>query len=169
VTHRVLLLVALALGGAVAARAQEPALVLGAGLFGLDGNEDQAAVLDGEYRWAPWAVTGVLKIHPLVGVLGTSHATFHVRAGLGRDFPFAQRWNVNINSGPGYYHTGNGKELGSDIEFRSAIELSCRLNAHQRLGVSLAHLSNAGIAEHNPGIESFEVVFAWLDPFRGAR
>ena len=53
----------------------------------------------------------------------------------------------------------------TDLEFRSAIELSCLLRDNMRLGVALAHLSNAGLADHNPGIETLSFTFGWLDPF----
>ena len=55
--------------------------------------------------------------------------------------------------GIGYYDDGDGKKLGNDIEFRSTLEISYQLKNKNRIGLSFGHISNANIAEDNPGVE----------------
>ena len=55
--------------------------------------------------------------------------------------------------GIGYYDDGDGKELGHNIEFRTTFELSYQLKNENRIGISFGHISNANIADNNPGVE----------------
>jgi len=55
--------------------------------------------------------------------------------------------------GVGYYDDGDGKELGNNIEFRTTFELSYQLKNENRIGISFGHISNANIADINPGAE----------------
>ena len=55
--------------------------------------------------------------------------------------------------GVGYYDDGNGKALGNNIEFRSTLEASYQLKNDNRIGISFGHISNANIADDNPGVE----------------
>ncbi|HVS01954.1 MAG TPA: acyloxyacyl hydrolase, partial [Thermoanaerobaculia bacterium] len=113
-------------------------------------------VLDLEYRFAPrrWAIT------PLVGVLGTDEGGYHLRAGFGRDFPLGERFSALVTFAAGFYDQGNGKDLGEHVQFRSALDLGVRLRRGLRLGVSVAHLSNASLEERNPGVETLTLTLA---------
>ena len=55
---------------------------------------------------------------------------------------------------PGYYHEGSGLDLGHALEFRSQIEFAYRFDDRSRIGVAVSHMSNASIADENPGTES---------------
>ena len=55
--------------------------------------------------------------------------------------------------GVGYYDDGNGKKLGSKIEFRTAFEISYEMQNKNRIGLSFSHISNANISNTNPGVE----------------
>ena len=55
--------------------------------------------------------------------------------------------------GAGYYDDGNGKDLGSNIEFRTTLEVSYQLKNKNRIGFSFGHISNANIGDKNPGVE----------------
>ena len=65
--------------------------------------------------------------------------------------------------GAGYYDDGNGKKLGSKIEFRTTFEVSYQLKSENRIGLSLGHISNANIGDNNPGVEilslSYQVAY----------
>ena len=54
--------------------------------------------------------------------------------------------------GAGYYDNGDGKNLGSHIEFRTTLEVSYQLESKNRIGFSFGHISNANIGEKNPGV-----------------
>ena len=65
--------------------------------------------------------------------------------------------------GAGYYDDGDGKKLGSDIEFRTTVEVSYQLKNENRIGFSFGHISNANIGDKNPGVEilslSYQVAY----------
>jgi len=154
----VALLVVLLLAAAAPARATEPTAVAAFGLVGPEGGEDRAAVLDLEYRFRPWR----FGIGPLMGAAMTSDGASYVRVGLGRDFPFGRRWNVNVSSAAGAYQHGHAKRLGRGLEFRSAIDLSVEVRPGVRCGAALAHLSNAGIGRINPGVETVTFTLSFV-------
>ena len=141
---------------AAPARADSTA-VAGFGLVGPEDGENHSAVLDLEYRFKPWR----FGIGPVIGASATSDGGAYLRAGFSRDFPFAQRWNANITLAAGGYQPGHGKNLGTGFEFRSAIDLSYEAQPGVRFGAALAHLSNAGISDSNPGVETFTITIAF--------
>ena len=49
---------------------------------------------------------------------------------------------------------GNSKDLGYLLQFRSQIEFAWRIDGGTRLGLSLNHISNAGLGTQNPGSET---------------
>lgn len=100
-------------------------------------------------------------IFPLVGVFATADESIHVRAGFGRDFPLGERVVMTLSSAAGYWEQGDGPDLGHELEFRSALDLHFRVRENLRVGLTVAHLSNAGIADHNPGVETVSVSLAW--------
>ena len=65
--------------------------------------------------------------------------------------------------GAGYYDDGDGKKLGSDIEFRTTFEVSYQLKNENRIGFSFGHISNANLGDKNPGVEilslSYQVAY----------
>jgi hypothetical protein len=142
---------------AIAAADDAPRWLAGAGWWGLKGRDSSAAVVDLEHRFAPvWR-----GVFPLVGGLATSDGAWHVRAGLGRDVALGERWVVTISSAAGWFDPGDGDDLGHDVEFRSALDVAYRLREDLRIGLAVAHLSNASLAEDNPGVETLSLVVSW--------
>jgi hypothetical protein len=158
----------LVLAGTPPARAQglfdvvsrRPVAAASFGVFGLRENEDSSAVLEVEYRFAPrrWGV------RPVVGAAATSRGASYLRLGAGRDFRLAERWTAHLGFAGNSYFEGSGKELGSGLEFRSTFEVYYRLRGDLDLGLSLAHLSNSGIGDINPGVETLGLTLAWRQP-----
>jgi len=72
-------------------------------------------------------------------------------------------WVLTPSAAVGLWQKGDGKNLGSWVEFKTGAELAYRFADRSRLGVSFHHISNAGLTERNPGEESFELV--WSIPF----
>lgn len=138
------------------ARADSTA-VAGFGIVGPEQGENRSAVLDLEYHFKPWR----WGIGPAIGAFASSDGAAYLRAGFTRDFPFAERWNANITLAGGGYQPGHGKRLGKGFEFRSAIDLSYEAQPGVRLGAALAHLSNAGLSDSNPGVETFTITIAF--------
>ena len=56
---------------------------------------------------------------------------------------------------PGIYSTGDGKDLGHPLEFKSELQLSLDLPNSTMLGMSYNHISNASLGNKNPGANSY--------------
>jgi len=143
--------------------AGEPLTLAGsAGRFGLlRGN---AAVEAGaEIRFAPWRLRLLPRalpgLSPVLGGMATSKGTLYVYGGFRIDVPLGAAWRLSPQSAAGFYHRGDGKDLGGAVEFRSGLELSRRIGARSRLGLLFYHLSNAGIYDRNPGTESLVLTY----------
>jgi hypothetical protein len=139
-------------------RAEEPDfLTIGAGYYDLF--DDQAAG-EGrlEYRFSEanklWIFT------PFVGVTATTDAATYGYAGVGVDVFFGNRWVLTPSFAAGIYGNGDGKDLGNAVEFRSGVELAYRFDDYARLGLSFTHISNAGIGDRNPGVESLVLTYS---------
>jgi lipid A 3-O-deacylase len=132
-----------------AARAGDPSfLTIGLGYYDINDNED-AAEFRLEYRGQKmlWA------LKPVFGLMTTTDAAVYGYGGIAMDIFFGRRWVITPSFAAGAYHDGGGKDLGHTIEFRSALDISYRMDNRARLGVSFYHLSNASIGDNNPGTE----------------
>jgi lipid A 3-O-deacylase len=136
--------------------------VAGLGLFGLRKQDDRAVVLDIEYRFRPRRY----GLSPLVGAIGSTDGSSYLRAGLGRDLALPRGWNAHLSLAAGAYFAGAGKNLGASLEFRTALELSYRVNQDLRLGLTWAHLSNSQLGQINPGAETLSLSVGWSQPIR---
>ena len=79
-------------------------------------------------------------------------------AGLGIDayYPFGADFRLDLGVMAGAYSFGDGHDLGSELEFRSRIGVSRPIaEGPWRAGFSVEHMSNAGIGDTNPGVETF--------------
>jgi lipid A 3-O-deacylase len=123
-------------------------LTLAGGYFDINDNEGAGELrIEWKGRKRFWA------IKPILGVMGTTDGSVYGYGGIGWDLYFGRRIVATPSFAVGGYHDGNGKDLGSVIEFRSALELAYRFDNDMRLGLMFYHLSNAGIDDNNPGTE----------------
>tara|TARA_B110001452_G_scaffold160019_1_gene133153 strand:+ start:81 stop:584 length:504 start_codon:yes stop_codon:yes gene_type:complete len=61
---------------------------------------------------------------------------------------------------PGYYDKGNGKDLGSVLEFKSEIKIGFDLLNNTKIGYSYSHISNNDWGERNPGTDNQQITFS---------
>ena len=139
-------------------RAEEPDfLTFAAGYYDLF-DDEAAGEARLEYRFSEankiWIFT------PFVGAMATTDAATYGYAGVGVDIFFGNRWVLTPNFAAGIYGNGDGKDLGHAVEFRSGLELAYRFDNFSRLGISFTHISNAGIGERNPGVESLVLTYS---------
>jgi hypothetical protein len=93
------------------------------------------------------------------GVAG--HGSHYAGLGACHSFDLPRTFKLTIGTGPGWYrHEANDPDLGYAIEFSSWAELSMEI-AGRRIGVSIAHLSNAHLGNTNPGTEAIGVNIHW--------
>jgi len=141
---------------AAPASAQEPSF-LSIGIGWYDINDDKDAVdLRVEYR-SKAKFLGFVK--PWVGVEVTSDAAAYGVAGVLTDIFFGRRIVLTPSFGVGVYADGNGKDLGSAIEFRSQLELGYRFDDRSRMALAFGHISNAHLTDQNPGSEILTVYY----------
>jgi len=104
---------------------------------------------DGDFLWLkPWG-----------GLEATSDGSVWGGVGVMMDIAFFDSIVLTGSFVPGLYEDGGGKDLGSAIEFRSQIELGYQFENKSRLSVSFSHLSNADIADDNPGVEVLNLYY----------
>jgi hypothetical protein len=77
--------------------------------------------------------------------------------GLRKDVKASKNIYFTPSFAVGYYDQGKSKNLGYDLEFRSQLELSYRLESANRIAISINHISNASLSEQNPGVESIVI------------
>ncbi len=141
--------------------ASDPSLIaLGAGDIDFD-HKEPAGELRGEYRFAE----GFYFIKPMIGAFGTTRDQVYAYGGFRLDFVFLDHFAVTPNAAVGWYNRGNGKALGSPIEFKTGLELAYRFDNAARLGIAFDHISNAGLTKLNPGTEQLLLVLSWPVPW----
>ena len=98
--------------------------------------------------------TFIGNISPITGGFITENSAVYVYTGF--------EWNVDMGAltftpsfAPGLYHKGDGKDLGSPLEFKSEVQLSIDLLPGTTLGYSQSHISNADLGDTNPGADSY--------------
>ncbi len=61
---------------------------------------------------------------------------------------------------PGYYEKGQGKDLGSALEFKSEIKIGFNIFENSHLGYSYSHISNNNWGQTNPGTDNQQITFS---------
>lgn len=163
-----LLLTLLALpGSALAADAAEltdPAEIAGhLGQYGVL-NSDKGAEVGVEVRLHPlrfrWQPHWLPDLQPQTGLMFTAEGSLYAFGGFGLYISIGKDWDVRPSWGVGLFHDNDERDLGGAVQFRSALELSKRVSSRVRLGLTFYHLSNAGLFDRNPGVESLVLTFA---------
>jgi hypothetical protein len=143
-----------AAGGAAAQ--DEPRFAVSAGAYDII-RGDRSAEVGFEYRWPKvfWDLT------PNAGVVANTDGGFYVFGGVRYDWNFAGRWIAAPHFAVTLLEHGDGRDLGTPVEFRSGLEVAYRLRERHRIGLSFYHLSNGGLSEVNPGSESLVLVWSF--------
>ena len=61
---------------------------------------------------------------------------------------------------PGYYQKGDGKDLGSALEFKSEIKFGIDIFENSKIGYSYSHISNNDWGDTNPGTDNQQITFS---------
>jgi hypothetical protein len=137
------------------AERREPSrIVIAAGLVNvIDQTPHSVAGIVLRFRELDWDVV------PEIGFTASSQGDYVAHAGFRLAWDLSERWALSPGLALSYFESGGGIELGGPFEFRSSIEVSYRLSPRSQIGLELAHLSNAGIYDRNPGGET--LVLTW--------
>ena len=98
------------------------------------------------------------KLSPITGGFLTENSAFYIYTGAQAENELGS-FTITPSFAPGYYNSGNGKDLGSALEFKSEIQMSLNLSDSTEFGMSYNHISNASLGDKNPGANSYMINF----------
>ena len=102
------------------------------------------------------------RISPITGGFLTEKSAFYLFTGAQAEYDLGLI-KITPSFAPGYYNYGDGKDLGSALEFKSEVQVSFNLSDNTELGMSYNHISNASLGDKNPGANSY--MFNFLKQF----
>ena len=118
-----------------------------AGLFGLQHQNDDL-----------FRKSFLGKLSPITGGFLTENSAFYLYTGAQAEYDLGL-FTITPSFAPGYYNSGDGKDLGSALEFKSEIQMSLNLSDSTEFGMSYNHISNASLGTKNPGANSYMINF----------
>ncbi|HOO82059.1 MAG TPA: acyloxyacyl hydrolase [Alphaproteobacteria bacterium] len=125
-------------------------------------DEQDGFDLRAEFR--PNSTVFIDNLKPWAGLELTSQGSIWAGIGLLYDRNFKENWYFTPSLGVGFYTDGGSdKDLDYPVQFRSQLEIDYELESQHRIGLSLSHMSNAGLGDHNPGTEVISL--NWSYPF----
>tara|TARA_B100000686_G_C16669657_1_gene905677 strand:+ start:775 stop:1287 length:513 start_codon:yes stop_codon:yes gene_type:complete len=98
------------------------------------------------------------KLSPITGGFLTENQAYYFYTGAQTEYDLGL-FTITPSFAPGYYSSGNGKDLGSALEFKSEIQMSMNLSDSTEFGMSYNHISNASLGDKNPGANSYMINF----------
>ena len=98
------------------------------------------------------------KISPISGGFLTENSAFYLYTGAQAEYNIG-RLKITPSFAPGFYNSGDGKDLGSVLEFKSEVQMSLNLSDSTEFGLSYNHISNASLGDKNPGANSYMLNF----------
>ena len=118
-------------------------------------DKNQALDLRAEFR--PALNIGVMR--PWAALETTNDGSLYAAGGILVDLDLSDHWVLTPSVGAGGYHRGDGKDLGSVLQFRVQGDIAYRFENGSRLALSVSHLSNARTSHHNPGAEIISLYY----------
>ena len=99
------------------------------------------------------------KFSPVSGGFMTGDSSVYFYTGVEGQYGIG-RLKILPSFTPGYYEKGNGKDLGSALEFKSEIKLGFDILKNSKIGYSYSHISNNNWGETNPGTDNQQITFS---------
>jgi len=98
------------------------------------------------------------KISPITGGFLTENSAAYVYTGAQAEYDLGLI-TITPSFAPGYYNSGDGKDLGHALEFKSEVQMTFNLSETTEFGMSYNHISNASLGDKNPGANSYMINF----------
>jgi lipid A 3-O-deacylase len=99
------------------------------------------------------------RFSPTTGAFFTKKNSVYLYTGIEVDYNLGPI-NISPSFAPGYYEAGDGKNLGSALEFKSEIKIGVDLFKNTNLGYSYSHISNNEWGDVNPGTDNQSITFS---------
>ena len=90
------------------------------------------------------------KFQPITGAFITGDSSAYLYTGVEGQYNIG-KLNILPSFAPGYYEKGDGKDLGSVLEFKSEVRIGFDLGKNSQLSYSYNHISNNDWGDINPG------------------
>jgi len=103
--------------------------------------------------------TALGKFSPISGGFITGKNSVYLYTGVEGEYNIGSL-KIYPSFAPGYYEKGNGKDLGSVLEFKSEIKVGIDLSENSQLGLSYSHISNNDWGDTNPGTDNQQITFS---------
>jgi len=99
------------------------------------------------------------KFKPVTGAFMTGDSSIYIYTGIEGQYKIGPL-KILPSFAPGYYEKGDGKDLGSALEFKSEIKLGLDIFENSKLSYSYSHISNNDWGEKNPGTDNEYITFS---------
>ena len=103
--------------------------------------------------------TWIGRFSPTTGAFVTGKSSVYLYTGIEADYKLGPV-SISPSFAPGYYEAGDGKNLGSALEFKSEIKIGVDLFKNSKLGYSYSHISNNDWGDVNPGTDNQSINFS---------
>ena len=100
---------------------------------------------------------GVFK--PVTGGFMTGNSSVYLYTGIEGQYGIGPL-KILPSFTPGYYEKGDGKDLGSALEFKSEIKVGFDIFENSKLSYSYSHISNNDWGDTNPGTDNQHITFS---------
>lgn len=144
--------------GPVQVLGNEPSyLDFAAGAFNIQENKNSSASAMGriEFRYGK----KLWYIGPALGILANTQGGIYGYGGFYGDFKY-NRIVVTPLAGLGGYRRAGSEDLGGVFQFRLSLSVAYEFRDSSRLGLQIAHISNANIHEKNPSENELLLTYA---------
>ena len=98
------------------------------------------------------------RLSPITGAFLTENNAYYLYTGAQAEYDLGI-FTITPSFAPGYYSSGDGKDLGHSLEFKSEVQMSLNLSDSTEFGMSYNHISNASLGDKNPGANSYLINF----------
>ena len=99
------------------------------------------------------------KFKPVTGAFVTGDSSVYLYTGVEGQYGIGPL-KILPSFAPGYYEKGDGKDLGSVLEFKSEIKVGLELFENSKLSYSYSHISNNDWGDTNPGTDNQQITFS---------
>jgi lipid A 3-O-deacylase len=99
------------------------------------------------------------KFSPISGGFITGDSSVYLYTGIEGQYGIGPL-KILPSFSPGFYEKGDGKELGSVLEFKSEIKFGFDIFENSKIGYSYSHISNNDWGDSNPGTDNQQITFS---------
>jgi lipid A 3-O-deacylase len=99
------------------------------------------------------------QFKPVTGVFMTGKSSIYLYTGIEGQYGIGPL-KILPSFAPGYYEKGDGKDLGSVLEFKSELRVGLDIFENSNLSYSYSHISNNDWGKTNPGTDNQQITFS---------